>query len=343
MASIVVITALSLAVGCGVLGNPNPCDRTVEMRNALEAATGRDCDLISDSDLANVSNLPQNARYRNQGGSISLQPLKRSDFAGLTKLRSLSGTTIGNSEWPSVLETLDDLEELNLRVGVFSGNVLLRSNAFRGLDSLEQLNITSNKGFLLFEPNVFNGLDNLRVLYTNTIWGNVEPNVFNDLDNLRVLQMAARLKNSEWASVFETLGDLNLKELNLGVYAPSGDVSLPSNVFSGLHSLEKLTITSYTEGRYLLFEPNVFNGLDNLRVLDMGVREFSYDNCGDSNFGCAGIACFQNHMQSDWLTLEMLEDLPMLDTLNVCTHRVAEYSPDVMNTLIERRVEPFAK
>ena len=36
LAAIVVLTALTLAVGCGVLGNPNPCERTQTMRDALE-------------------------------------------------------------------------------------------------------------------------------------------------------------------------------------------------------------------------------------------------------------------------------------------------------------------
>ena len=198
-------------------------------------------DLISDDDLAQVRSLPEIHRDPGRRGSIRLQPLKRSDFAGLENLRSLAGATLGNSEWPSVLETLHDL-----------------------------------------------------------------------------------------------------KDLHLTLLGPADAFLLPSNAFLGLDSLEIMTINEHTNS-YLIFAPNVFKGLDNLRVLDMGVGTFSFNNCGDAvDSSCAGSLCTQSRMQSDWLTLEMLEDLPMLDTLIVCTDRVAEISPDVMNTLIERRVKPFA-
>ena len=80
---IVVLTALTLIVGCGVLGNPNPCDRTQGVRDALEDATGRNCDLITDDDLADVGNLSLGLSFDDANN------LKKSDFAGLNNLHTV--------------------------------------------------------------------------------------------------------------------------------------------------------------------------------------------------------------------------------------------------------------
>jgi hypothetical protein len=76
---VVAIAALTVCIGCGVLGNPDPCDRKQAMRDALEDATGRDCDLITTEDLADVR------RLRISGAC----ELKRSDFTGLGNLHSV--------------------------------------------------------------------------------------------------------------------------------------------------------------------------------------------------------------------------------------------------------------
>ena len=80
LAVVVAAIALTFAVGCGVLGNPSPCDRSQAMRDALEMATGRDCDLITDDDLADV-------RYLDL--SFSDNGLKKSDFSGLYNVISV--------------------------------------------------------------------------------------------------------------------------------------------------------------------------------------------------------------------------------------------------------------
>ncbi len=76
---VVAIAALTVCIGCGVLGNPDPCDRKQAMRDALESATGRDCDLITEDDLADVWGLHISDACE----------LKRSDFTGLSNLHSV--------------------------------------------------------------------------------------------------------------------------------------------------------------------------------------------------------------------------------------------------------------
>ena len=90
---VITIAALTLAIGCGVLGNPNPCDRTQAMRDALEEATGRDCDLISDADLADVR------RLHLVLSSDEARNLKKSDFSGLANMETLDFAGGGTSPY----------------------------------------------------------------------------------------------------------------------------------------------------------------------------------------------------------------------------------------------------
>ena len=73
-----------LAAGCAVLGNSSPCDRSQAMRNVLEEATGRDCDLITDEDLADVRSLSLTLSFDDASN------LKNGDFSGLENLEPLT-------------------------------------------------------------------------------------------------------------------------------------------------------------------------------------------------------------------------------------------------------------
>ena len=147
------IAVLAMCIGCGVLGNPNPCERSNAVRNALEETTMRDCDLITDDDLAGVrsldvgrpvldpfSNNPNRVEYR--GYDIvpgrNIHSLSRGDFAGLDYLYVLD---------------LDDSGLHKLPPGVFDGLSKLQS-LYLGNNNLEEL-----------PPDVFNGLSNLQELY----------------------------------------------------------------------------------------------------------------------------------------------------------------------------------
>lgn len=66
---------------CGAFSGPDPCDRRIPMRNTLEYTTGRDCDLISDHDLAGLGTLD----FKN----FNTSELKKSDFAGLDNVSHL--------------------------------------------------------------------------------------------------------------------------------------------------------------------------------------------------------------------------------------------------------------
>ena len=121
------IAVLAMCIGCGVLGNPNPCDRTQSMRNALEEATGRNCDLITTADLADVLEL----HIWSAGG------LKKSDFSELDNLERV-GVVVEGATLPSlgVFAVLENLKTLNL-----AGNNLseLPPGVFDGLSNLQSL------------------------------------------------------------------------------------------------------------------------------------------------------------------------------------------------------------
>jgi Leucine-rich repeat (LRR) protein len=156
--AVIALTALTLAVGCGVLGNPNPCDRTQAVRNALERETRRDCDLISDDDMADIR------LFRLRLFDHDVDYLKKSDFASLTNLQNLYLFGDDLSELPpDVFDSLDNLQHLNL-----GGNSLseLSPGVFDGLDNLQWMGLRDNNLSEL-PPGVFDGLDNRACL---TAW-----------------------------------------------------------------------------------------------------------------------------------------------------------------------------
>ena len=111
---------LLLAVGCAVFGDPNPCDRTQVVRDALEEATGRDCDLITQDDLADVQRLHLIL------SSEEARNLKKGDFSGLDSVETLDFAGGGTSRYHATAE--------NVTTGA------LHANSFEAFGSLPNLN-----------------------------------------------------------------------------------------------------------------------------------------------------------------------------------------------------------
>ena len=170
------ITSLTLALACGVLGNPNPCDRAQGMRDALEESSGRDCDLITEDDLAEVYQL------RIYGAD----ELEKSDFSSLVNIHWLD-LRRGEGDLPwNVISGLSNVRDLDL-----SRNNLreLPPNAFAGLENLQTLSLGQNN--LRELPNgLFDGLENLQTLSLGQNNLRELPNgLFDRLENLQTLSL----------------------------------------------------------------------------------------------------------------------------------------------------------
>ena len=177
LALIAVIAALTLAVGCSVLGNPDPCDRTQAMRDALEDATGRDCDLITDDDLADVRRLG----IRDEG------ELKGNDFADLSNLQSLS--LYGSDLSWDVIGDLESLIALSLGIRSDVGISALPPGVFDGLTNLQTLDL-GGSNLSELPPGVFDGLTNLQTLdLRDNNLSELPAGLFDNLNNLSELHL----------------------------------------------------------------------------------------------------------------------------------------------------------
>lgn len=130
----IVITGLVLAsvVGCGVLGDPNPCDRTQAMRNALEEGTGRDCDLITDDDLAGVQ------RLHLVLSSDEARNLKKSDFSGLDDVETLDFAGGGTSRYHA--------RDANVLTGTLHPHIFEYMSSLPSVSNLIFARVASSRG-----------------------------------------------------------------------------------------------------------------------------------------------------------------------------------------------------
>ena len=227
----VAVAALMLTIGCAVLADPNPCDRTQAVRDALEEATSRDCDLITNDDLADVSSLTMGVPLpagnlqllTSQRGDIG--DLKGRDFAGLDNLQTLYLSGNNLNELPAgVFDGLDNLQRLHL-----GGNNLseLPAGVFDGLGNLQTLGLSGNNLSEL-PPGVFDGLGNLQTLgLSGNNLSELPPGVFDGLDNLQTLYLSGN----------------NLSELSPGV-------------FDGLDRLQMLDLLNNPGGPFTITHPN---------------------------------------------------------------------------------------
>ena len=277
-------TMLLLAVGCAVLGDPNPCDRTQAVRDALEKATGRDCDLITDDDLADVWTLTISGRDN----------LKGRDLAGLDNLRSLTLRTLRGNELPwGVISGFDSLQTLDLSHNNLSE---LPPGVFDELVNLQTLDLSHNNLSEL-PPGLFDNLNNLSELYLHGNPGdpfNIQIGVCGRTPAVRAILEQGTGQNC--AGITDViLGNLQTLQLvgnnyelysrdlppgafggldNLqGLYLWNNNLSkLPPGVFDGLDNLEWL---DWSDNNLSELHPGVFDGLDNLQSLDLGDNNLS--------------------------------------------------------------------
>ena len=299
--SAVVLAAIAILLAAGgygiayIIQNPDPCDRTQEMRDALELAADRKCDLITGDDLADIDHLV--IHFEDE-----MPKLKRRDFAGLRHLEGLAydrtvdrddppaipsnvfsglpkhlqslGFGIGLTELPpGVFDGLANLQSLNLGLGYsWDSNYLteLPPGAFDGLANLQSLYLQSND-LTELATGVFVGLTNLQSLYLH---GNdlteLPPGVFGGLANLQSLSLNGNNLTELPPGVFDGLASLQSLYLDENVLR-----ELPPGVFDGLANLQSL----YLNGNDLTeWVPDVFDGHTNLQSLYLcSLSSWSYE------------------------------------------------------------------
>ena len=235
--SAVILAAIAVLLAAGgygifyIIQNPAPCDRTQEMRDALERATERKCDLITGDDLADIDGLV--IQFEDE-----MPILKRLDFAGLRHLKWLTYGRTVYSSYP----------------------LAIPGNVFSGLPKNLQLLGLGANGLRELPPGVFDGLADLEslYLYTNGL-RELPPDVFDGLTNLQSLHLDYNRLTELPLDVFDGLA--NLHSLSLG----RNDLTeLPPDVFDGLANLQSL----YLDGNDLTeWVPDVFDGHTNLQSL----------------------------------------------------------------------------
>ena len=237
--SAVVLAAVAILLATGgygifyIIQNPDPCDRTQEMRDALERAAERKCDLITGDDLAYIDGLV--IQYEDE-----MPVLKRRDFAGLRHLEGLAyHRTVYNSDPPTIT-----------------------ANVFSGLpDDLQSLDLGLN-GLTELPPGVFDGLANLTSLDLSDIYFHeLPPGVFDGLTNLPSLDLDGKGLRRLLPGAFDGLTSLQSLDLSDNYLT-----ELPPGVFDGLANLQWLNLGH----NYLTeFPPGVFDGLANLQWLEL--------------------------------------------------------------------------
>ena len=166
------------------------------MRNALERTTGRDCDLITEEDLASVRTL-----------SVSpADDLNRRDFAGLDNLGHLvlSGYEIS----PDIFADLDNLRTLELDTTIVSIK-RLSAETVGHMSMLEGVHWRGNNLSLNSPGGVFAGMENVQSLdlsqpdrfnpRSTVPTVPIVPGVFEGLTNLQVLTLGKTERVTECA------------------------------------------------------------------------------------------------------------------------------------------------
>ena len=225
----------------------NVCARTAPIRDAITAATGRDCAAISEFDLLDVTTL--NLRSR------GITTLDAGDFTGLTYLNELNLSANPLDSIPE--EAFEDL--VNLK-SLILGNSGLDSvpTAIRGLPALQELESCCN-AIESLHSDAFQGLSELRDLHLQDNRLSTLPDgVLSDLKRLEYLD----LRRNEITDVRKEalqgpkeFGRLDLSE------NPIGD--LREDAFASVPGIRQLFLRA-TELRAV--PPRLFEGK---RILDL--------------------------------------------------------------------------
>lgn len=185
--------------------------------------------------------------------------------------------------------------------------------------------------------------DLTRVTQLRAGWANeLKRSDFAGLVNLKSLVIGVRAQD-DLPSFIRKMG--SLRALSLYVFRAdhnAGEIRLQENMFAGLDRLEILTIAQYGS-ELLVFPPGLFRDLDNLRTLSLGPDRGTINNCGDwVSSSCMYSFCTQTRVAGNWLTVDMINDLPSLDALEICPAHAIGFSDAVIEVLLSRGVKPFA-
>ena len=261
------------------------CERSADVRRALEAKTAKRCDEMGIDDLLRVGQL----KLDHDSGPV------RGDFDGLANLGALDLSLGDNAALaPGVFEGLVNLQRLDLRVqgpfeivpGVFEGLAKVRElewngthqlrgalpslppGAFRGLSGVHTMVLWDwNVGDI--ESGAFEGMGQLVTLIVNgASLRSLSAGAFRGLHNVRSIHLFnPRVPMVVAAGAFE--GATALEDLS---FAGMDSIELKPGVFRPLSKLESLTVQNTTP----ILTPGVFDGLSTLRRLAIrygGLRE----------------------------------------------------------------------
>ena len=198
-------------------------------------------------------------------GTTTIEPGAFSNgLFNLTFLRLQENGMIGLQ--PGVFRGLDSLQLIDLKGNEFNESVLDPGIWIDINDSLSELVLEENS-FTHLSPDMFTTFKNLKVL--NLFYNNisiVEPGTFNGLDSLEILDLGLNYITTLDPGVFQGLGSLT--ELQIG-----GNIItvLQTGVFIGLTSLEVLSLDF---NPVEMFQTKAFQGLQSLSIL-------SLIDCGD--------------------------------------------------------------
>ena len=323
------IAALLAAGGYGIayiIQNPNPCDRTQEMRDALERATERKCDLITGDDLADIDHLV--IQFEDE-----MPVLKRRDFAGMRHLEGLSyhwywgflGAIPGDvfSGLPK------DLQSLDLS---YSGLSELPPGAFDGLANLQSLDLSGND-LTELPPGVFDGLANLQSLDLRYNPGDPFDIDIGICNRVPVVRTALELASGRNCAVI-TIADISdVQSLDL---SDNGLAELSPGVFNGLTNLQSLNLSNVDSITLQpgALQPGVFNGLTNLQELDLQYNDLTKLPPGVFD-GLANLRSLD--LQYNDLTKlppGVFDGLANLRSLDLGSNRFTELPPGVFDGLV---------
>ena len=190
-------------------------------------------------------------------GRAALKTIDPDAFNELTNLESLyldhgELTAIGSGAFRELPNLVDLALEGNDQL------TTIETGAFHGLSNLENLSLTDHQ-LKTLHPGLLGGLPNLRELNLSGDEYKVLPvGLFDGLHRLRSLYAGGRSLQSLQLGVFDGLSELRLLAL-------VGPPALESGVFRGLSSLVTLKVCCHLG----TLPPNLFNGLINLRKLDL--------------------------------------------------------------------------
>lgn len=273
------------------------CNRTPQIKEAIEETAGMPCDKITSDVLSSITGI--GIQYKKIGaldkqdflGLTGLKYLSLPDnqitslpegvFDGLTELESLwiggnqltslpkglfkdlkklNNLDLGSNQLNSIsLESIKDLVNLQWLDLVCNNISMLQVDTFHKLKNLKHLRLSGNL-ITTLPDGLFDGLTNISELYlNNNPFKSLSEGLFDDLKSLRDLDLRANLLTELPSKIFR--GMTGLTELNLSENQLN---SLPAGLFDDLKSLSSLYLI---DNLLTVLPTGSFKGLTSLQHL----------------------------------------------------------------------------